>query len=154
MIPFSTNFWSAERHETGPENLKADLRFPERLQPEYPGVLYWMYEGFRRWAREGLVMPEAVYQHTKGYRHDMDSTGFFVDERCMLGEHLSMPEEDLYQAYCQWVSDNRERGLDKQAFREQLIGRSAGSIARKRINEQWVMAGISITEKVNLSNIE
>jgi putative DNA primase/helicase len=146
MIPFNVSFWYPERGESGPPHLIADLNFGSKLRAEYPGILYWMYEGFRRWVKEGLAMPEAVLQHTRSYRHDMDSTGYFVEERCKLRDDLRILEDDLYQEYLSWVERNKEKPLDKATFRQQLIGRSTGSVKRVREQEKWMMFGISILQ--------
>jgi phage/plasmid-associated DNA primase len=87
-----------------------------------------------------------VLQHTRSYRHDMDSTGYFVEERCKLRDDLRILEDDLYQEYLSWVERNKEKPLDKATFRQQLIGRSTGSVKRVREQEKWMMFGISILQ--------
>ena len=70
---------------------KPDVRLPERLELELPGVLAWLVEGHRRYAESGLELPEAVTAATDRYRASSDVLGRFLDECTVTG-----PAEAVY----------------------------------------------------------
>jgi putative DNA primase/helicase len=54
--------------------------YDELLRAEWPGILAWMIEGARYWARFGLAPPAAVLDATGDYLDSEDVVGGWIDE--------------------------------------------------------------------------
>jgi putative DNA primase/helicase len=93
-----------------------DKKLPEKLRGELPGVLAWIVRGCLEWQRVGLDPPDVVKVATEGYRAEMDVLGDFLEDRCIVEEHATVPFNDLWKAYRSWCLDTDERGETKKRF--------------------------------------
>ena len=88
---------------------EVDRNLPNKLLSELPGILNWMIAGCLRWQTEGkLIAPLSIQTATDEYRDQEDELGEFIDEKCIVGEHLRVSRGDLYLTYLDWV---RSRGI-------------------------------------------
>lgn len=110
MIPFMVHI---------PDERK-DGRLKEKLEKEFPGILRWAIEGCRLWQKEGLSKPKAVLDITGEYRREMDAIAGFIEERCEVGEGLSVKSSVLYKAYSDWCEANSEFKLSNRKFSMEL----------------------------------
>ena len=94
-----------------------------KLQAELSGILNWALEGLRKWQEDGLGVPQAVAEATSDYRTDMDVTGSFLKDRCIVAEGATVGSGDLYDAYCAWCGENGEQTMGKKAFGATLTER-------------------------------
>jgi putative DNA primase/helicase len=117
-----------------------DKAFPEKLKAELPGILNWAIEGYIRWQREGLNVPEAIRAATHEYRSDMNPLVEFLDERCQIETEGSnyVPARVLYTAYkTWWLEQRRGNPLKEREFSRSLIGlieREGHSILKEQIS--------------------
>ncbi len=103
----------------------------ERLiAEEGPGILAWIVEGAREWARQGLNEPSAVTDATESYREEQDVIGDFLSETCFC--HLDHGPctpcrmahgpagagkangAVLYERYVAWATRNGIRSVPTQ----------------------------------------
>lgn len=86
-----------------------DLRFPERLEAEYSGILEWAIQGCLIWQHGGLRPPETVLQATTTYRGDMNIVAQFIEAKCEIGKAYEEKSEPLYLAFKLWCEEHGER---------------------------------------------
>ncbi len=94
--------------------------YEDILLQERSGILNWALEGWRRWRTEGLGTTDKITEAVKAYREDMDILEEFIQERCLEGAEYSVVFKDLYKAYTDWATENKEQPISKQAFSRRL----------------------------------
>jgi putative DNA primase/helicase len=70
LIPWSVVIPAAER----------DKELPDKLRPEWPGILHWMVQGCLRWQKIGLAPPKAVADATDAYIEGEDAFTNWIEE--------------------------------------------------------------------------
>jgi len=116
LIPFTQRFWSGDRGESGPPELKADPSLADKLHREADGILRWLVDGCLAWQRDGLGDPPEVRAATADYRADMDVLGAFIGERCDLRPDATAKASELYEAYKKWAVESGERAISSRRF--------------------------------------
>lgn len=133
LIPFTITIPEDER----------DPELPTKLRKELPGILRWAVDGCLLWQRVGLGAPPAVREATDAYRCEMDVLAGFLDDRCELGQALTVEAGALYQAYCAWCEANGERPASQRAFGLRLKDRTFQQ-ARTGQARRWT--GLRLTD--------
>jgi putative DNA primase/helicase len=76
---------------------RQDKNLPLKLRQELPGLLTWAVAGCLEWQKNGLGVPGAVEQATKGYKEEMDVLVQFIAERCTVDESMSTQSSQFTQ---------------------------------------------------------
>lgn len=113
LIPFTQTIDEEER----------DVRLPERLREEWPGILQWMIDGCGEWQRIGLQPPASVMDATEEYFGAEDTLGAWIEGRCRVGSQYSAPKAALYECWKLWAEDAGERPGSMKRFTQNLEGR-------------------------------
>ena len=113
VIPFNKKFEGSEQDRT----------LKERLQAAAPAILAWAVQGAVEYLKRGLVEPRAVIEATEAYRKESDTLSDFLDERCNVGEALSVSSNSLWGSYTNWAAENGVTWLDRRAFANRLESR-------------------------------
>jgi putative DNA primase/helicase len=79
----------------------------KEFEIEFPGILNWAIEGYRKYQDEGVEEPKVVLDAIKEYRSDSDTLGRFMEECCTTSDS-SVSTKDLYKAYESWCLSNSE----------------------------------------------
>ena len=77
--------------------IKRSVIFKE-FELEFPGILNWAIEGYRKYQDEGVEEPKVVLDAIKEYRSDSDTLGRFMEECCTTLDS-SISTKDLFKAY-------------------------------------------------------
>ncbi|MGB9683103.1 MAG: phage/plasmid primase, P4 family, partial [bacterium] len=94
--------------------------FEKLLLEERDGILNWALQGYKKWEQERLGIPEEVKKATQEYRGEMDILGEFVEAKCIEGPSTRTTTQDLYELYCSWCEENKEKPIGKVAFSRRL----------------------------------
>jgi putative DNA primase/helicase len=106
IVPFGVTIPANER----------DLEYKAKLLVELEGILAWAVEGCLEWQSGGLPEPEKVREATNAYRAEMDTLGDFIDECCVVGPGLWVPNTALYHVYLPWCLTHGEKALSQKAL--------------------------------------
>ena len=117
MVPFTQTIPEAE----------VDLRLPEKLREELPGILAWAVAGCRLWQADRLGSTARIREATADLRSENDLLGSFLEDHCILGENLSAPVGDLYSTYRRWAEDSNEQPATQKQFSASLTERGFGT---------------------------
>ena len=79
----------------------------KEFELEFPGILNWSIEGYRKYQDEGIEEPKVVLDAIKEYRSDSDTLGRFMEECCTTSDS-SISTKDLFKAYEPWCKSNSE----------------------------------------------
>lgn len=99
------------------------------LSDELPGLLHWLVQGARRYAREGFAVPTAVLDATDRYFAEASPVGRWVSERCETGPHRT-PATDLYLDFGVWW---KSMGFRRTPPNMQAWGRTLTGIGFERV---------------------
>lgn len=86
--------------------------FDDLLHVEWPGILQWMIEGARYWAKSGLQPPPAVLNATGDYLDSQDVLGGWIDEMIVLtpaDDTAFLSRQQLFsawQAFCKRTGEH------------------------------------------------
>ncbi len=117
LVPFKFSFVD---NPTEPHHRKADLNLLGKLQKEAPGILAWLYRGFREWQAQGLNPPPAVLQAVEQYREEEDVVGLFIADCCVISSGTKAGGQELYDAYKRWCDREGRKPLSGVKFGEQM----------------------------------
>jgi putative DNA primase/helicase len=113
LIPFTVTIPEAER----------DLKFADKLQEEWPGILRWMVEGCLMWQAHGLQAPKAVRDATAQYLAAEDVMARWIEERCVVKGTLWTSSSDLFADWRNWCEENGEFAGSQRSFSQTLESR-------------------------------
>jgi putative DNA primase/helicase len=147
-VPFDTVYWRADRGESGPPELQADLGLEETLRGEFPGILNWLLEGCRQWQQHDLSWPPEVQAKTQGYRREQDALGQFLAACCVTGPNLRASTRELSWAYTQWCRDNDATPLSDMLLGKQLRERG---FAKHDTKKERGWTGLALQEEFKAS---
>lgn len=86
-------------------------------------ILAWAVAGWRDYTTTtGLAgtEPATVQAATDDYQTASDALTRFVDERCLTGPHFTALVEQLWEAWCHWLTDDGGEPISKRAFGQAL----------------------------------
>lgn len=121
---------------------KVDKKLKYKLSSEMTGIFHWAVEGCLLWQSEGLKMPRAVLDEVREYRREMDVISAFVEDRCTMGEGLSVQSSILYDAYLEWAKSGNEYTMSNTKFSLEMSKRF-NKVKTKKCN---YYAGLKLDE--------
>lgn len=113
LIPYTQRFIDQPQAEN---EHKRDPDLREKLQAELPGILAWLVRGCLEYQTLGLIAPAAIVAATSEYRDEEDTTGMYVQERCILKDGAEVKSSLLYQDYSSWCKENGIQPMSITAF--------------------------------------
>jgi putative DNA primase/helicase len=124
------------------EEGEQDQALPEKLRGELSGILNWSLEGCFAWQREGMQMPNTIAMATADYRRANDEIGRFIEEECMLSEHLSISANNLFRKYAEWCKNS---GLEPESVKNfGLYEWSTQKVSKRHGRKGVVYDGIAL----------
>lgn len=121
-----------------------DGTLPERLRKEADAVLWWVYQGWLDYQRQGLNPPEAVRARTEEYQLSSDVLRRFLDERTILNDHATVKARELFAAWSSWCMQNREEAGSEVEFAKSMGRRGYD---KKRTSAGQVYRGIMLASE-------
>lgn len=95
---------------------KVDRNLKHKLRAEMTAIFRWCVDGCLLWQQEGLKMPRAVLESVREYRREMDVISAFIEDRCTVGQGLSVQAAQLYAAYLSWAETGNEYKMSNTKF--------------------------------------
>ncbi len=124
--------------------------FEKILLEEKEGIFNWILEGFKKWKKERLGIPEEIKNAVEEYRDEMDVLAEFISQMCIESPGARTSIKDLYTAYCSWCEENKETPIGKLSFSRRLEERGYKSV---RIGHKWERGWQGIGIKTNKEEI-
>jgi putative DNA primase/helicase len=86
--------------------ISEDRTLKIKLLSELPGILNWAIEGLRQWRESGrLATPTIIQQATTSLKTELDTTGMFIDDCCLVESNAHTTTKELDQAYESWYRE-------------------------------------------------
>jgi hypothetical protein len=117
-----------------------DENLPEKLRPEWPGILQWAIDGCLEWQRVGLNPPVAVPQATEAYLSDEDAIAIWLDERCGVDKIYRERSSTLFSSWKLWAEGAGEYVGSQKRFTQALEDR--GFIRDRNAEGQVIFRGL------------
>ncbi|MCD7825515.1 MAG: phage/plasmid primase, P4 family [Clostridiaceae bacterium] len=112
IIPFNRHFSEAEQDKT----LKHLFAQPKNVS----AIFNWCLEGYRRFEKDHLELPQAVKDATSEYRKESDRIGQFIAAWLEEGEAYEVRTAAVYNMYKNWCVDNGYRSENVKNFNKAL----------------------------------
>jgi len=111
------------------KKIEKDERLPEKLADEIPGILAWSVKGAKRLLEQRGQFSEvaAGADVIDELRRNANPLIDFIDERCVKDEHLSVPLDDVTDAFNAW---GRSKRRPMSAWTVGKLLRSAGHVVK------------------------
>lgn len=97
-----------------------DPDLPEKLKPEWPGILAALIEGCVEWQRSGLQQPPIVLSTTETYFEAQDTFTQWVEECCEQQTSKSDTTAALFASWKGWAERNGELPGNSKTFGEAM----------------------------------
>jgi putative DNA primase/helicase len=110
LLPFTVTIPPAERDETLPEKLKAEL----------PGILAWMIGGCTEWREHGLDPPTVVSAATTAYLEAEDAINAWLEDCCDRNPQAWHKSAELFASWSSWATRSGEFIGSLKRFVQQL----------------------------------
>lgn len=94
VIEFNRHFSDEEQDKT----LKAYFESDEAME----GIFAWLVQGYNKYRKYGLGMPETMKPVMRAYAKDNDVVLQFLEDRCEAAEGERVKAKTLYDAYKSW----------------------------------------------------
>ena len=98
VIEFLRHFSESERDTS----LADTFRQPDSMR----GIFTWLVEGYFKYLRFGLSMPEPMKQVIRKYAADNDIVLQFLEEKCTKSDDSGTLAKNLYAVYKTWCTTN------------------------------------------------
>lgn len=87
------------------------------------GILAWALKGCLDYQKIGLHPPACVKRLTETHLHAADPVDRFIQERCEVGNSLSIGNSELYASWRSWIMEEDEYPLTQNALIRDLVSR-------------------------------
>ena len=99
---------------------KRDKSLPEKLKPEWPGILNWALQGCLEWQQIGLAPPKVVTDASEAYFAAEDAIARWIGACCAVDKSYSATSGELYRSWKKWAEDGGEEPGSNKAFSNAL----------------------------------
>jgi len=89
---------------------RIDLKLPEKLRGEFPGILNWAIKGCQDWHTGGLRPPAEVDTATGDWAHSEDLVGQWIAERTRKADTF-VSSTELYRDFKAWAEEEGEQKI-------------------------------------------
>src|ERR1700730_6137572 len=99
---------------------KRDKSLPEKLKPEWPGILNWALHGCLEWQQIGLAPPKVVTDAREAYFAAEHAIARWIGAVCAVDKAYSATSGELYRSWKKWAEDGGEEPGSNKAFSNAL----------------------------------
>ena len=89
-----------------PDEQDKDLKTEFQTEQAMRGIFAWLIEGYRKYKREGLKMPDTVRNVVKQYERENDLVLSFLEEKCEVAPSENIRKKSLFDAFRMWSKSN------------------------------------------------
>jgi putative DNA primase/helicase len=107
-----------------------DLELPEKLKPQWPGILAWMLDGCMAWQADGLNPPESVRAATEKYLASEDTFERWRDDCTTPDPNAWESSAELWGSWKRWAENSGEFVGTHKRFSQSLEER--GFVAQRQ----------------------
>ena len=134
VISFLRHFTKEEQDKTLKQKLKTE--------DEISAIFNWLIDGYKKYASDGLVLPESIKGDTDEYTKQSDKIIEFIYNCLVYQEGVRMDGNELYNSYKDYCTIKGYAIESNQLFYKELknngiiidTGKVSGKNCRKRIN--------------------
>lgn len=118
LIPFRMCYDPKEPHGRQP-----DFDLKDKLMLERSGILNWLIAGCLAWQERGLDEPATVEHEIRGYKSEMDTLGWWIEEVTVREENQKTALHVLYGEYRAWCQRYNHKEMSVRRFSSTLTDR-------------------------------
>jgi putative DNA primase/helicase len=110
LLPFLQKF----------EGRAKDIKLPEKLKAEAPGIMAWIIDGARKWYADGLAIPGNVEDASRDYMAEHDDIAMWMEECCKVENGTFAKSSDLYASFRRWKRARGEHEPSQTVWGEKI----------------------------------
>jgi putative DNA primase/helicase len=110
LLPFLQKF----------EGRAKDIKLPEKLKAEAPGIMAWIIDGARKWYADGLAIPSNVEDASRDYMAEHDDIAMWMEECCKVENGTFAKSSDLYASFRRWKRARGEHEPSQTVWGEKI----------------------------------
>ena len=117
------------------------------LDAEMSGIFNWAIDGYIKWSKMGLVLPQKIKEATRLYKTSMDKKGRFFDEYTDIDEgqkESTVGVQELFRAYTKYCQDINEVSGSMSEFEDDMIQRGFDMMKE---DDRWIWKGLKLKNK-------
>lgn len=116
------------------------------LIPEASGILNWMLDGYKKYQKDGLIVPSYIKKANREYRTNCDIIEDFIEDCCVIGPEYKILRTNLNNKFKEWaITNGMKTTFSSKSFNSQID--SKGFITKK-INGNRFFSGIQLKENM------
>jgi putative DNA primase/helicase len=127
-----------------------DESLPDKLRPEWPGILHWMIDGCLEWQRVGLSPPAIVREATAAYLATEDAIALWLEKCCGIDASYQDRSTALYASWKSWGEARGEFVGSQKRFTQALEDRGFVRFS-DRTTRQAMFRGLAVRHDEPLS---
>ncbi len=141
LVPFLLSFVDAPRR---PNERKRNQHLLSRLKEESPGILSWLYRGFKQWKEQGLNPPGKVRMATDGLRRENSTVDQFIESQCLVMDGVRVKANSIFEAYQKFCESEAITAESQNGFFRYL--KTKFESERKRDSRWYLGIGLKNNE--------
>lgn len=118
-----------------------DVRLPEKLKAEWPGILGKLILAARSWSTYGLQVPQSVQDSVAEYMDENDEVQAWLDSECEADAEAVSVTHELYRSYAGYIEASRCKPMVPAAFGK-VLGKKG--FAKRRTMTARLTVGIRL----------
>ena len=113
VVEFNRHFSQAEQDK----HLKSELLTEENMR----GIFAWLIEGYKKYKKHGLVVPDDMQKVIKRYEEDCDVVLQFLNCRCERVDDGKLTKvKEIHTAYKSWAKGEGLQVMSSRKFRAEI----------------------------------
>ena len=119
------------------------------MEPEYPGVLKWLWEGLQLYLKHGrLLVPEKVKREVDLYRRETDLIADFLEMWVVNAPGERVPKARLYETYKFYMEQTGHRALAENKLTPLLRDKGLQEI-RTKAGRYWADVRLRTPDEIH-----
>ena len=112
---------------------KPDLRLPEKLQVELPGIINWALQGFQMYQSNGLQPTARMYEELGRYRKFIDPLDGFYEAKIGVTNDIAnfIPTDELFDAAEAYTKGEDRAKIEKSQLVQYMRAKGHERIQRR-----------------------
>jgi putative DNA primase/helicase len=116
------------------------------LIPEASGILNWMLDGYKKYQKDGLIVPSYIKKANREYRTNCDIIEDFIEDCCVVGPEHKVLRTTLHDQFKQWsFKQGFKTVFSSKAFNSQIDSKGYNT---KKISGNRFFCGIDFRGRI------
>lgn len=136
VITFDNHFNSKQQDRT----LKESFQRPEAMR----AIFRWMLAGYRKYKKDGLVMPAHMKAAVNEYAYDNDLVLQFLEQKCEQDADAESTFKSLFSEFCVWCRSAKLFAFSPKRFTAELVRHTEWVLGKEKRGADMYFKGVKL----------